>query len=173
MQSLTSLPTEILHKIIRFAEPESLKTLRQYDGYRVYNYGIWEGPREKTFRRFLRLFSRLKELPRLRSIVLGFYPESPGGVDGVLDVPYTLGIRSAAIKEFLSAITTLPQVPQELAFRELLNVNESNQDEVEQIEKVLQNLRSLRLNITNPHNWGDPETTLHVRTYFSTLTTIS
>lgn len=29
MQSLTSLPTEILHKIIRFAEPESLKTLRQ------------------------------------------------------------------------------------------------------------------------------------------------
>lgn len=145
----------------------------QYDGYRVYNYGIWEGPREKTFRRLVRLFPRLKELPRLRSIVLGFYPESPGGVDGVLDVPYTLGIRSAAIKEFLSAITTLPQVPQELAFRELLNVNESNQDEVEKIEKVLQNLRSLRLNITNPHNWGDPETTLHVRTYFSTLTTIS
>lgn len=127
----------------------------QYDGYRVYNHGIWEGPREKTFRRFVRLFPRLKELPRLRSIVLGFYPESPGGVDGVLDVPYTLGIRSAAIKEFLSAITTLPQVPQELAFRELLNVNESNQDEVEKIEKVLQNLRSLRLNITNPHNWGD------------------
>ncbi|RAQ43517.1 hypothetical protein AFGD_005283 [Aspergillus flavus] len=190
MQSLTSLPTEILHKIIRFAEPESLKTLRQvcrslgeigkerlfesitvyakeescdkftdflenedrdclhvvtkvyldlsafgYDGYRVYNYGIWEGPREKTFRRFVRLFPRLRELPRLRSIVLGFYPEFPGGVDGVLDVPYTLGILSAAIKEFLSAITTLPQVPQELAFRELLNVNESNQDEVEKIEK--------------------------------------
>ncbi|EIT79557.1 hypothetical protein AO1008_01882 [Aspergillus oryzae 100-8] len=221
MQSLTSLPTEILHKIIRFAEPESLKTLRQvcrslgeigkerlfesitvyakeescdkftdflenedrdclhlvtkvyldlsafeYDGYRVYNHGIWEGPREKTFRRFVRLFPRLKELPRLRSIVLGFYPESPGGVDGVLDVPYTLGIRSAAIKEFLSAITTLPQVPQELAFRELLNVNESNQDEVEKIEKVLQNLRSLRLNITNPHNWGDHD---DMHTFFSTL----
>ncbi|KJK68684.1 hypothetical protein P875_00075797 [Aspergillus parasiticus SU-1] len=226
MQSLISLPTEILHQIIRSVEPGSLKTLRQvcrslgeigkehlfesvtvyateescdgfvdflenedgdciqsvtkvyldlseFEGlysYDTYNDETSNEPMEKEFRKFVRLFPRLKELPRLRSVVLRFHPDC--SEDGDSDVPHTLGLRSAVMKEFLSAITALPQLPRELAIRDLQNVNESNSDEVERIEKVLQNLCSLRLNIANPHNQGNPECDLYhdeIHTFFSAL----
>ncbi|KAE8340618.1 hypothetical protein BDV24DRAFT_151753 [Aspergillus arachidicola] len=175
MQSLMSLPTEILYQIIRNVEPESLKTLRQvcrslgeigkehlfesitvyateescdgfvdslenedgdciqsvtkvyldlseFEGlysYDTYNDETSNEPMEKEFRKFVRLFPRLKELPRLRSVVLRFHPDC--SEDGDSDVPHTLGLRSA--------------LPRELAIRDLQNVNESNSDEVERIEK--------------------------------------
>ncbi|KAB8276168.1 hypothetical protein BDV30DRAFT_224550 [Aspergillus minisclerotigenes] len=226
MQSLISLPTEILHQIIRCAEPESFKKIRQvcrslgeigkehlfesitvyateessdrfvdflenedgdciqsvtkvyldlseFEGlysYDTYNDETRNEPKEKEFRKFVRLFPRLKELPRLRSVVLRFHPDC--SEDGDSDVPHPLGLRSAVMKEFLSAITALPQLPRELAIRDLQNVNESNSDEVERIEKVLRNLRSLRLNIANSHNQGNPECDYRhdeIHTFFSAL----
>ncbi|KAE8139812.1 hypothetical protein BDV38DRAFT_280728 [Aspergillus pseudotamarii] len=226
MQSLTSLPTEILHQIVRCADPHSLKALRQvcrslgeigkerlfesitiyateescdrfidflenedrdwlqsvtkvyldlsaFEGlyvYDKYNDETRDDPKEKEFRKFVRLFPRLKELPRLQSVVLRFHPEC--GEDEDTDVPHPLGLRSAVMKEFLSAITALPQLPRELAIRDLHNVNESNPDDVENTKKVLRNLRSLRLNITNPHNSGNSESDLYhddIHTFFSAL----
>ncbi|KAE8326188.1 hypothetical protein BDV39DRAFT_193709 [Aspergillus sergii] len=147
--------------------------LREFEGlysYDTYNDETRNEPIEKEFRKFVRLFPRLQELPRLRSVILRFHPDC--SEDGDSDVPHTLGLRSAVMKEFLSAITALPQLPRELAIRDLQNVNESNSDEVERIEKVLQNLRSLRLNIANPHNEGNPECDLYhdeIHTFFSAL----
>lgn len=139
--------------------------------YDRYNDETRDDPKEKEFRKFVRLFPRLKELPRLQSVVLCFHPEC--GEDEDSDVPHPPGLRSAVVKEFLPAITALPQLPRELAIRDLHNVNENSPDEIQKTEKVLRNLRSLRLNITNPHNSGNSENDLYVCTCFSTLSITS
>ncbi|KAF7590810.1 hypothetical protein BBP40_002332 [Aspergillus hancockii] len=214
MHSFTSLPVEILHRVVHFADCGSLKELRltcrslsdigkgrlfesitvfaeeekSSDNFEkfledssraqlvakvTFDLSKWEGDFDEDalddtgedsdlftnqvkMRKFIKLFGRLRELPRLRSVVLRFHPDCC--VDDVWkDVPQSVELRSLIMKHFMASLASLPRPTQELAIRDLQNVNETDPEVVENITKVLGNLRALRLNITNEHDEGNGE----------------
>ncbi|KAL4912536.1 hypothetical protein BDW62DRAFT_216256 [Aspergillus aurantiobrunneus] len=95
----------------------------------------------------LRLLEYLKKLPRLQSVVLRFHPECPEGEDDD-DAPQGDGFRSTVMKQGLVTLAAMPHL-KELALRDMYNVNETDSESVENLNKILPRLRSLRLNITN------------------------
>ncbi|KAL4779302.1 hypothetical protein BJX76DRAFT_351902 [Aspergillus varians] len=94
----------------------------------------------------LELFGFLKDIPRLRSVVLRFHPECP---DADLDeAPQDENFRSAVMKEGLPTLAAISQI-RDLALREIWIVNETDPEAIAHLNKILARLRSLRLNIAN------------------------
>ncbi|KAL4863466.1 hypothetical protein BDV12DRAFT_206461 [Aspergillus spectabilis] len=98
---------------------------------------------------FYNLFDRLKEFPRLQSIVLRFHKEAVWETSYWVDVPQEFEQREAIMKRAMKIFASLPRPLQELAIRDLQNVNTTDPTVAADIAKVLGSLKSLRLNITN------------------------
>lgn len=105
------------------------------------------------------LFGYLKDIPRLQSVVLRFHPECAEG-----QWEYALqgqDFRSAVLKQAYSTLSGMPQI-KELALRDLQNFNETDQESASNLNRVLSNLRSLRLNIANVNRGMDGSSDYHV-----------
>jgi hypothetical protein len=83
----------------------------------------------------------------LQSVVLRFHPECDE--DEMYEVPQSSEFRSAVMARTMAVLSSLPQPVQELALRDIENVNVTDEETVANLQKVLSGLRSLRLNITN------------------------
>lgn len=109
--------------------------------------------------RFLKLFDCLREFPSLQSVVLCF-PHMLSEQDGYLkdteELLQCIGFRSHLMERFMSALSSLPRPPQELAIRDLQNVSLTH-PEVVAMARILGCLRSLRLNITDVLEEGNGE----------------
>ncbi|KAL4742471.1 hypothetical protein BDV11DRAFT_11873 [Aspergillus similis] len=92
-----------------------------------------------------RLFSYLKEMPRLQSAAVRFHWECP---DEDYDVLQDESFRSEVMREGLKALAAIPEL-KDLALRDIYNVNDTDPEIVANRNKILPRLRSLRLNITN------------------------
>jgi hypothetical protein len=68
-----------------------------------------------------------------------------------VDVPQGFEQREGILKRAMSTFASLPRPLQEIAIRDLQNVNTTDPTVAADIAKVLGGLRSLRLNITNEH----------------------
>ncbi|KAJ0417585.1 hypothetical protein BJY00DRAFT_289237 [Aspergillus carlsbadensis] len=98
--------------------------------------------------RFWAILGRLEDFPRLQSVVLRFHQECDED-DEYSDVPQSYDFRSAVMTRLMAVLAALPHPVQELALRDLQNINATGEETVANIQKVLGDLRSLRLNITN------------------------
>ncbi|KAL6233151.1 hypothetical protein BDW75DRAFT_252158 [Aspergillus navahoensis] len=99
-----------------------------------------------------RLFSYLKAMPRLKSVALRFHWECPD--DLYDDVLQDESFRSEVMQEGLKVLAAMPGL-RDLALRDMYNVNETDPEAVENRNKILPMLRSLRLNITNVNRGMD------------------
>ncbi|KAL3442939.1 hypothetical protein BJX65DRAFT_312400 [Aspergillus insuetus] len=97
--------------------------------------------------RFWSVFDHLKDFPRLQSVVLRFHQECDE--DEMYEVPQSSEFRSAVMARMMAVLNSLPQPVQELALRDIENVNMTDEETVANLQNVLGGLRSLRLNITN------------------------
>ncbi|KAL4951719.1 hypothetical protein BDW69DRAFT_196252 [Aspergillus filifer] len=92
------------------------------------------------------LFSYVKQLPRVQSVVLRFHPEVEE--DEWEDAPQGLDFRSCVMEQSLEALIDMPGI-KELAIRDLQNVNERDATTIEDLKMVLGRLKALRLNVAN------------------------
>ncbi|KAE8155013.1 hypothetical protein BDV25DRAFT_135350 [Aspergillus avenaceus] len=219
MKTVSSLPTEILHRIAQYSDQDSLRSLRlthkrfssisqsqllhtvtlttsnksisrftellndksraqlvrkvvldtskwdayfddgEYNGYETNDENDSDfdpDPEIVNLRKFTKLFDRLRDIPRLHSVVLRFHPVCMVN-DDFGDCRQTVEFRSTIFRAFVSALEKLDTPIRELAIRDLQNVNETDPDVLASLRKILGNLRSLRLNIANEHNEGNGE----------------
>lgn len=116
-------------------------------------------------RPFWRLVNRLRELPRLQSITLGFYYECSGEeTPWSLDVSQSIAFRSVVMHNVMAALASLPRLPLELTLRELQNINPTDVKTVANVTKVLGGLRSFRLNVANERDEDNSENDQEVHT---------
>lgn len=111
-------------------------------------YDVVQGADEVRFQEFLDLFDRLKELPKLQSVVLGVYRKF--GIQGYGDIgrgQKTNRFRSATKSRFISSLSAFSRVPRELSIHDLPSVHETGSVAVSVLEKVLGGLQSLQLHI--------------------------
>ncbi|KAL4985498.1 hypothetical protein BDW68DRAFT_198825 [Aspergillus falconensis] len=99
-----------------------------------------------------RLFSYLKDMPRLKSVALRFHWECAD--DFYNDVPQEESFRSEVMQQGLKAFAAMPGL-EDLALRDMYNVNETGPEAVANRNKILRRLKSLRLNITNVNRGMD------------------
>ncbi|KAL4965001.1 uncharacterized protein BDV14DRAFT_173546 [Aspergillus stella-maris] len=92
------------------------------------------------------LFSYVKKLPRVQSVVLRFHPEVEE--DEWDEAPQGMDFRSCVMEQSLEALVDMPSV-KELAIRDLQNVNEKDPKTIMDLKKVLGRLKALRLNVAN------------------------
>ncbi|KAL4932558.1 uncharacterized protein BDV17DRAFT_288071 [Aspergillus undulatus] len=110
----------------------------------------FEGDEETNLpTRFTGLFDHLDQLPRLQDVVLRFHREYTNNEHA--EVPQELEFRSPVIQRAFAAFASLSQPLKHLSIRDLHNINETAEEVVAYIQKVLGGLESLRLNITNKH----------------------
>ncbi|KAL4994963.1 hypothetical protein BDV10DRAFT_188511 [Aspergillus recurvatus] len=108
-------------------------------------------------RRFWQLVHRLADLPRLRSVVLRSADDWVGEEEfGWRDriIPPIIGRPWSVFQRSMAVLASLPRLPQELAIQdlaiqELQNINPEDPDAIANLNKVLGNIQSLRLNIAN------------------------
>ncbi|KAL4862215.1 hypothetical protein BDV12DRAFT_190563 [Aspergillus spectabilis] len=121
---------------------------------------------------FWRVVNRLHQLPRLQSVVLIFHPDCDGGENDWGDVQQTTSFRDAVIQKTMSILASLPRLPRELGIQDLQNINPSDSGVVQDLEKVLGGVQSLRLNVANELDEGNGEnnvTRAAVHEFFPTL----
>ncbi|PYI35961.1 F-box domain-containing protein [Aspergillus indologenus CBS 114.80] len=131
-------------------------------GYYTQERYINQSNRDKEIlqlRRFMKLVPRLKELPRLRSIVLRFH-QGCYVEDTRNDAHQNAAFRSCVMDEFIAALASLDEPVKELALCNLQNINPTDPEVVQNLTKILGSLRALRLNITNEHDEGNGENDL-------------
>ncbi|KAE8423046.1 hypothetical protein BDV36DRAFT_309317 [Aspergillus pseudocaelatus] len=97
--------------------------------------------------RFWDVFDRLKDFPRLQSVVLRFHQECDE--DDKYDAPQSSEFRFAVMARMMAVLKSLPRPLHELGLRDIYNVNVTNKETVANLQNVLGSLRSLRLNIAN------------------------
>ncbi|KAL5337261.1 hypothetical protein BJX70DRAFT_389444 [Aspergillus crustosus] len=95
--------------------------------------------------RFSNLLDRLKEFPCLQRVVLHFHRDATWEISEYVDT--FARVRDANHECFAS----LPQPLQDLAIRELQDINTTDATVVADTAKVLSSLNSQRLNITSEH----------------------
>ncbi|PGH13893.1 hypothetical protein AJ80_06162 [Polytolypa hystricis UAMH7299] len=105
----------------------------------------------------LKIFNRLLESPKFRSVALRFHHVVAGLDNDWGDERHDQQFRLNVIKQIMSSLLSAPQLPQELAIQDMHNVNETDPTVVAMITKVLGGLQSLRLNIMNEHDEGNGE----------------
>ncbi|KAI9375357.1 hypothetical protein BJX61DRAFT_539914 [Aspergillus egyptiacus] len=93
-----------------------------------------------------RLFSYLKDMPYLKSVALRYHWECPD--DLYDDVMQEESFRSEVMQAGLKALAAIAGL-EDLALRDMYNVNETDREAVANRNSILPRLRSLRLNITN------------------------
>ncbi|KAL2827845.1 hypothetical protein BDW59DRAFT_55159 [Aspergillus cavernicola] len=108
-------------------------------------------------RHFWRHVNRLREFPRLQSVVLRFHPECDGEDDSWHDVVQDIPFRSAVMRKSMAVLAALPRRPQELAIQDLQNINPKDPVVVANLTKLLGGIKSLRLNIANQLDEGNGE----------------
>ncbi|KAL4804169.1 hypothetical protein BDV18DRAFT_162577 [Aspergillus unguis] len=129
--------------------PWSLEFNGEYFDYEDEEYEGYDGDEETNLPvRFLNLFDRLQDFPRLQSVALCFHWDHVNEFVGISQV---LEFRAAVMRKAFAAFASLPQLLKELTIKDLHNVSETDPTVVADMAKVLSGLRALRLNIINEH----------------------
>ncbi|GFG18205.1 hypothetical protein IFM5058_08893 [Aspergillus udagawae] len=102
--------------------------------------------------------AKFKDCPNVQSAVLRFDKHcSTGREIWMTEHPETIAFRTKSLRVFFKWLASFEVPLRELGIRNLQDVNVGDDRIPSNIEKVLQNLRTLRLSIVTEHNEAAPE----------------